>query len=331
LGLRIVNIKGISLADYYNNSLVKVTSMTGKVVLSAKKALNFVSGYFGSKSRWPLGEGYQYASKPVERELFKRNFHYLLMANATVSRKPEQRVQPFGFEYCDHLALLENLNIKGDFQADSKVIYSDKGNLTLSIFENEGEIVIGFGNKSPNRSRGILTSNQRYSILNWLGVTPTVYRESEKIVRAILDSNYFKGKKVKLVGVCYRASLASYVASRLGLSAVCGDSAPLGAGLQRIIGRKRLQESYDNIIHISTQHDFVGENRWLTFFSKFFDLIGLRTPGNFGKRYHIPPAYPKDNYRSHMFFYSSIMKHLGYSERTSPTALKEEDLLYHLK
>jgi len=65
---------------------------------------------------------------------------------------------------------------------------------------------------------------------------------------------------------------------------------------------------------VSVATDFVSDPRILPIFDRVLSLVGIRTPGNFGKRYVLPAGYERSD-QIHSYIIGSLMKHLGYKDR----------------
>jgi hypothetical protein len=197
--------------------------------------------------------------------------------------------------------------------------------LNLVICENENQVIIAFGalnahnNKVDENQRKRLEKKEKNSLMgNFFGASPCMYKKASNLVELIKKSKICEGKKITLTGQSMGGSLATYVAIKQKLSAVCINSFPLGAGLQFELGKSSVSMAHQHVTQISVKNDIFNDNKWIKVFDKILSFSGIRTPGIFGKKFSIPSAY-SDRTSTHVYALGSIMKHLGYDVRTLPS------------
>jgi hypothetical protein len=224
-------------------------------------------------------------------------------------------------------------NIPSDFSVFDSCLLDFSLGVKISIIEKDSsEIILAFGAK--NSADYLFTNDlamqkkvkkkQDTAIgKNLSGLTPKSYTNATRNIQQLLLEPYFQNKKITLTGTCFGGSIAQFVALKLNLSAVCFNSLQLGQGLQDHLGCKALSHADEYIRHISVKTDFLNDNLVCNLANHVLSLIGIKTPGNFGRQYYIPTAY-KDSSKSHTFVLGSFMKYLGFNERLNPVDLPND-------
>ncbi|MBA2368873.1 MAG: hypothetical protein H0V82_07620 [Candidatus Protochlamydia sp.] len=207
--------------------------------------------------------------------------------------------------------------------------------LKIVIVKNEHELVIAFGARGSTTSAlqnemqiKEIRKNQAFSGAgNFFGGRPSLYSHAADAIKIIKNSNLAEGRKISLTGQSLGGSLAEYTALRLKIPAICFNSFPLGVGLQSELGVESLAQADEFVTHISAQNDIYSDNVMTRAIDRIVNLFGLKTPGNYGRRYSIPSAYP-DNARTHNYVLGNIMHHLNYDTRCLPKdVIFAEDLI----
>lgn len=279
---------------------------------------------------------------PITTQLFGRGYHfepsrklskeelettYLdFFCHAAFSHKESPKCLHPNWLGLDPTTFIENPEeIDSELEASGFSIYNKKTGLKITFLQKDDEIHLVFGalnalNEilagSPGQQQ-VVNKNEREAKINYLGLSPQIYSETSQIAEKILKLPFFKEKKVTLVGQCFGGALASYAALELGRKAICINALQLGAGLQKNLGQDKLQKAEELITHIRVQRDYMSLSLF-TFIDLFLSAIGIRTPGNFGKKYEISTAF-KSPTKSHVFALSSAMNYLGYDTRTMPS------------
>lgn len=121
-----------------------------------------------------------------------------------------------------------------------------------------------------------------------------------------------------VVGHSHGGGLAQCAAAANGIKGVVFNSRPMGAGVRRYIGQKKIRENSENIIAFSGKGDFLSHNRALNVLGVLTErILGFRIPRTVGKGYNLPPAdTPQHNPTGvqfnfqHMSFYQQLEKML---------------------
>lgn len=148
-------------------------------------------------------------------------------------------------------------------------------------------------------------------------VDPTQMRKSSKIERQLFASalstivghlpelvskantfvevlRKYEGDNLKIVGHCLGGCIAQYVSLKQELPGVGINAFPIGQGLQKDIGKKKLSQADQYFKNIIVKNDLFAD---LPFIVKVIDAVanffGFRTVGNFGKKYVLPANYDK--------------------------------------
>lgn len=236
----------------------------------------------------------------------------------------------------DLKALPGNIEINKDCFCDV-----DTG-LKATISYNANEVIVSFGavdsfghlhydNENLSdvekdlRTKKSKMTQYKAAAKNILGVKPKHYRQADALFQLIKNHPDLQGKDISLTGQCYGGSIAEYIAIKNKVPAVCFNTLQMGAGLQEELGNKRLSHADEFVTHVSVTTDVISDNRYLVIFDRFLSLIGIRTPGNFGKHYTIPTAYGNQS-DTHQFMMGSLMKHLGYDIKSGPDVLQKDDM-----
>lgn len=296
-----------------NTLLFKIKKVALRIFEKIKEIVFFPARYFGSKHHCT---GYHFKmQKELSPEEAKAFLPYA-GANATVhSNDPDWL---FGHQLADYEKLPD---ISGIEKRNTNYFNPETG-LKLAVYENENELIISYGALTAYRSElpnatGLSRKGYLNCIANLAGGVPSIFNEAERITLELLKTYPHASKKVTLSGQCYGGTLASFVGIKNKIQAVCTNSFPLGAGLQKEIGRDRLDLADEYVTHISANKDSISDNRFLSVLDRIASAIGIRTPGNFGKRLVIPSAY-RNSKHTHEHFMGSMMHHLGKKIRDKP-------------
>ena len=193
------------------------------------------------------------------------------------------------------------------------VIVDPNSGLRAAIVKTENEdYIISFGSTGSRETtdenkKGLFFLQYVSNIDQYLGFEPNIYDQAKKLTAALAQ---MCGKdKVSTAGHSLGGGLAQYAALHNGVKGKCFNGSPLGTGLQKRLGNK-IQAAPELISHISTRGDWLsytgntlpigvgvsqkdlnqtkgGPDTRPRYMSKIADLIGLRTRGNFGKKYYI--------------------------------------------
>lgn len=343
---------------FKSNELVhRVIDVVNKVFNVIKELVLFPTRYLGSKT-WSLPGALIRSPKIIydflagESKSESYHFHaqkkltqdeardYLKYSAAAVSSFENDGKWLRGLNLTIHSFDQDKLDlsvVSKDLQIKSNSIVNVKNGLKIVLIENDNEIICTFGAKhslahevEEGEERERVLSVQNKSILNNLiGLNPRIYDEALEVFEHLENLGVFKGKKVTLTGQCFGSSIASYVALQKDCEAVGFNSMPLGAGIQQKLGDK-VKNADRLITHISAEGDYVSDFIGFEILDRALSFIGIRTPGNFGKRFTIPSAYSNFS-ETHAYIMGSLMKYLGYSVRATPLdVMNAENVLMNL-
>ncbi|MEI8301415.1 MAG: hypothetical protein WCG10_07420 [Chlamydiota bacterium] len=218
-----------------------------------------------------------------------------------------------------HPIEVNTLNVHApDMQLEKHAFFDHRSGLKVLLAENGNEIMISFGAIDAINSH-ILTPDQQKEkvsnkslniscIKNVLGGTPLIFTQADQFFNKLIQSPYFKDKQITLVGQCLGGSLAQFLALKHQLPCYGFNTFPIGPGLQQQIDPKTLKNADKFITHIYSKKDFVMDGKLYNFLNHFFNRIGIKTAGNFGKSYYIP-AYFKKSSDIHIGILEALQKH----------------------
>lgn len=284
-----------------------------KMMTGLKNCFLFLSRFFGSKF-WNAAEGYHFtAEKTLTPEELKVFLQYAY-ANAFLSNGKIESLANLGYRFVPPKDLSSS-TIEG-LEVRDTCFFDPASGLKVGIFEKEGEVIIGFGALDAGKleiSDPVIRDQVRQlgvdtGVKNWFGGVPAPYLQADRFIAAIRE--HFPEKKITLSGNCIGGSFASYVALKQGLPAVVLNPLPLGAGLQQEIGDKRLNEADQYITIISVQSEWASDLPLFTTIDRIVSFLGIRTPGNFGKRFKIPTCFGWDICSSHRRVVSAFHDYL---------------------
>lgn len=274
-----------------------------------------------------LGSGYHYQfQKQLTKEEVKGHLEFISMA-AFAHTSQFSWVQPFGYKLISPKSLgVEDSNL----QIRESCFFDPESGLKVVVAEKGNDIVVSFGAMDSSKSE-ILDSQKSRQISRdqWLqGATNLLGRQvplaiqAEIFFKKLIESSQFKDKNIKITGQCLGGCLAQFVSLKHHTKSYCYNSLQLGAGLQLLVDADTLQNADEYVTHVSAKGDYLTDGYAMPFFDKVLSSVGVRTPGNFGKRFFIPSAY-KDSMKTHNFMLGSAMKYLGFPEKTHPKNITE--------
>jgi len=327
----------ISTIRPFKKSFEKTTvihnNLLSRIFQSVWRTFTFLptllSRYYGSK----LQCEYQFGFKNIlSQEEAASYLPYISAAAYGFTGNAEEFLLPLGWTPI----LPKDLNLIHSELTPTPYCYFDKSTgLKISFAEKENEILIAIpgllfsaGSEKNEKARDYFNGIKRdpAKLINLSGGVPYVYLQAEQAINSLLELDRFKGKKITLVGQCFGGSIASYVALKKGLKAICFNSLQLGAGLQALIGDESLKKAEDYITHLCVQGDWLTTFRSIERIDRVLTYLHIRTPGNFGSKYLIPSAY-SSSLKSHGFVLGSLMAYLGHDKRTTPKNLQQKSLI----
>jgi hypothetical protein len=337
--------------DSTNRVFDAAFSSFGNGIGSAQKIIAPISRYCGSKS-WSIpgviakslshffsGCEKKGSTEPLLVNEYKFQFERRLTQQEVLDNLPlaslavashcsqDKYSKDLGFNLVSPL----DLNRKDpSFDAYESCYFNEKTGVKIVIFEKENEIVIGFGAKDSlpgpinDEERIKEIKSHQVSVIknNLIGLNEEAYGQTQAFIEKLLGDRRFDKKKITLVGSCFGGSFAQYIGLKLKIRAVCFNSLQMGAGLQAEIGEKNIQEAKFFVKHIGVEKDFLNDSRLLKSLDLFVSSLGLKTPGNFGESFSVPSAYTTSK-GTHSYFLGSMMKYIGYDERTLPGDIKD--------
>lgn len=276
-------------------------------------------------------------STPIIQELFPNNYRFSfektltreevkpyyphVAATAFVHQNKDQFI-PSGWKNLSPKDLGITM-LKVDVGNDC--LYDLSSGFKASLIEKDDEIIVAFGSleiDSGKTETGKFRFSKSGNILTSLvGLTPKPLQQAASFVQILRNHTYCQGKKISVTGNSYGAALAAYAGLKNETPAVCFNAFQLGVGSQWDIGKDRLEKADQYITHISAKGDYVTDLSIYKPVDLFLSAVGLKTPGNFGRRFTIPSAYKKP-LATHGFILGSVLEHLGYNQRTTPAELK---------
>ena len=271
-----------------------------------------------------FGAKYQYFfEKNLGPEELRPYLPYACAIAFVASVNPEYRLSGWNHIYSPDLNLPEGCSLN----QEGYVVDSMAGFKSV-ILEKGGELIIAFramkhclkrdesDPKKPVRLPS-MDPEAKNLVSQLAGLKPALFERASSYVKHIGNLPQFRDKKITVAGQCHGGTIASYAGIANGIPAICFNTCPLGVGLQEDLGKDRLDRASDLVTHICIEGDFLTDHSYQAPLDVLANGLGLRTPGNFGKKFRIPSAYSK-GHDKHVFSLGSVMKHLGYPVRTLP-------------
>lgn len=281
-----------------------------------------------------FGGSYQFSPTPLSKSEAERFLPSATMSTAVhnCTDKWKEGMAHYNYNVVSPTSLLMNLSqLPGKIEANETRFFDPTSGLKAMVLENGEEIVISFGALGAPRAE-IKDEAQRLKLEkhlwknvinnNLFGGRPELYDQADALVAAI--NKNFPEKKIKLVGHCMGGSLASFVGIKRGIEVHAFNTLALGPGIQNKLGFEKLAKASRYVTHISVENDFFSDCKYVSGLDCLSNLLGLRTPGNFGRHYRIKASKDyKEQDPIHNYFLGSMMEYVGYTNRTMPQQLKE--------
>lgn len=262
--------------------------------------------------------------------LFLKAIMKFAACSCTSYSNDEEWVKPFNFRLVKPFA--EQILFPGSINSHDYCFFSEQLGLKVSVFESNNEVIVAFGahnsgaTELPQDIAYLVAEKQTETIkANLKGESPSLYKEAQRVVIALLGRPNFRGKKFIVCGQSFGGSIAEYVGLSLRIETYCFNSIMLGSGLIESIPVENIREAHSFIHIISVENDFASDlidskpgYQWV---AKQFNL-----PRHFGNKFVLPSAYPSIMDR-HIYMMGSLMQHLGYPTRTKTSELSGCDLL----
>jgi|SRR5579872_4235449 len=329
---KVITSAGQQLA---HNGIAKSFALTIKKTTSAffKLILNvslFPTRYLSSKS-FNVGTGYTRNLIPISPQKTKE---YLRFAGGSVASfaNDESWVKPFGTQFLN-IEDVDLTGLPGNLRAEKKCFFDPENGLKMVIVHSDAEALIIYG--SLRAGNAMLDDAEAQKLVdrqniilgaNLFGFKPAIFEQADALFQRVKSHPRLRGKRILFSGQCMGGCIASYVALKNQERAICFNTFPLGAGLQEDLGKNRLRQAGRLVTHISAKTDFVSDPKYLDLVDLIISSIGIRTPGNFGRRFSIPSAYNRAH-DTHSYIFGSLMKHIGHNVRTRPAELRSWDIV----
>ncbi|NGX39279.1 MAG: hypothetical protein KR126chlam1_00602 [Chlamydiae bacterium] len=279
-----------------------------------------------------FGSGYhfQFEKKPLKEEL-KGYLPYIAAASfihATnsfwIKSLGYHVIAPREFEIDEKGVEARNLCFF-DPVSGLKVGVIEKGDHVIAIFgaigSSESEL------ENPSERKKIDRWGYQNVTWNLLGGIPSIYLQASDFFKKIRQNPRLNGKRVELAGQCYGGSVAQFLSLQHKVKALCVNSMAIGPGLQKIVGKKSLMAADKWVSHLSVERDFVSDSRGLWPVDQLMSGLGIRTAGNFGRRYVIPSGY-SNAADLHNNVIGSALKYIGYDSNEKLSEIPEITNIY---
>lgn len=282
-----------------------------------------------------LGSGYHYSNGPqLSIEETKQMLRYAAFGLLPFRYEQDKWAEPYAAKIVAPSALAVDLaTIPGNVTTNSHAFLDRKNQFKAMVVEDANEMVVAFGpmhshwhdNFDEKAGKKYANRHLRSVFANFAGMSPLYYQQADAIVEQLKKIAQEKNKRLVVTGQSLAGSIASYVSLKHQIKGVCFNAVQLGAGLQREIGDDRLANAERFLTQISISNDLVSQCPGIAAVDRILSGAGVRTPGNFGRRFLVPSAF-KGMRAAHDYPVKSMMKHIGYHEDTKASELKQEDI-----
>lgn len=273
-----------------------------------------------SLSKKLFGSGYtRFGQKTLSAEQLSTYLPYVFSNTAAINYKDKEWLAGSGAIRFDLSSLQLKGTLPGQLQAGKNNFFDEQSGLRISLFKKGTEVIVVFDAR-PVGNLGKYTNSRRNRAIadNFMGLVPDLHKQAVDAIEVLLPSLAVHTNNITLCGQCLGGSIASYVGLKKQLKAICLNSLPLGVGLQQDVNDS-LTEADRYVTHISTETDRVSHLHWIIgALDAMVNFLGIRTPGNFGKKYVIPTAYAPYSSDTHEFFAGSVMYFLYQDKRAKP-------------
>ncbi len=269
----------------------------------------------------------------INKEQTREYLRYTSFGLLSFSYDEKSWVEPFNGRMLDPSQLnIDAAKIRGNVVVTDKAIL-DRTNLFKVVLIEEGnELVAAFGSMHSHWSdfsteeAKAFGNHQLGSIMgNFVGGSPLFYEQASDVVEQLKSIAANKNKKLVLTGQSLGGSLAAFAGTRHQVKTIAVNAVQLGAGLQQVLGEEKLVQARKYVDHITIEGEFLNLNA-LKVMDTVFSLIGLRTPGNFGRRFKLE-SFTASMKESHDYPIRSFMRKLNYDVQTHSNQLKAEDIV----
>lgn len=248
-----------------------------------------------------FGAGYHHSSGPrLSKEQTKELLRYAAYGLVPFRYEQDKWAEPFGAKIIPPADLAVDLSqLPGLIRTTEQAFFDKESLFKAVVLEDAHELVVSFGAmhshwpefSDPKEAKAKSHKQLPSTIASYVGHSPFQYQQAEALVRQLKQVAQKRGKRLVLTGQSLAGSLASYAALKNQVKAVCFNSVQLGAGLQYEIGDAKLAQADKFLTQISVDNDPLSNLPGTTTVDHILSRLGIRTPGNFGKRYRIPSAF----------------------------------------
>lgn len=281
-----------------------------------------------------FGTGYhRFGHSTLTKQELKPFLKYACMAASVHSSDPDW-VKLFGYT----LISPKEMSLPGlpqSVEARENCFFNPRTGLKMALYQKDDQLLIGFGVITGGDSEAVNDADKKrlrdsllnVAIANIAGIQPSLFDDANELFLLVKEHQKIRDKKITLVGQCFGASLTSYLALQHQIKGICMNPLPIGVGVQYKLGSDRLMQADKYLTHICAKGDYTSDQPLpLNILDTFVNFIGFRTPGNFGKKVHIPSAYEK-GWDTHRFMIGSMMAYLGYNNRIHPSDLDLQEFI----
>lgn len=284
-----------------------------------------------------FGSGYHHTfDRQLSAEEMKEHLRYVSYGLIPFKYEEDKWAIPFGAKIIPPQELeLDFSQISGNLQAYPLALIDQQTTLKTVILEDDKELIVAFGamhsHWNDNHTKEVekkWTIRQFLScVRNYIGGCPPYFEQASELVEKLKIVAKKKNKTLVVTGQSLAGSIASYASLKQSVKGICINAVQLGAGLQKQIGDQKLAQADTHLFHISIKNDLVTDFPGIGLIDRLFShIIGLKTPGNFGKKTWIPSVF-SDMRNSHDFPIKSVMHYLGYDKESKACDLKTKDII----
>jgi hypothetical protein len=283
-----------------------------------------------------LGTGYRSRFEgQLTQDQTKEMLRYASYGLLPFRYEEDKWAQPYGARIINPTTL--NVDVKklpGKVQATDKTFIDKETLFKAVIVEDDHELVVAFGSMHSHWhdfSDSSLAKKQYHNQLgsvftSFAGYLPPYYEQADALVEQLKKVAETKNKRFVVTGQSLAGSLASYVSLKQGVRGVCINAVQLGAGVQQSIGDAKLAKADQYLIHVTIDNEILSALPGLSIVDYGLSGLGVRTPGNFGRRFTIPSAF-KSWRASHDYPIQSMMQYIGYNKEDKASNLKHIDII----
>lgn len=301
--------------------LIRLPIVTIRHLFSANVHKTFKEDLFGS--------GYHRFDKRVlNSEEIKPYIQYAAAAAAIHGKHFDSWTDPLGFKVVSPKDLIKDIQggIPQGLLVKDDCFFDQETGLKAALLVKGNRYMLVFGALRSSSTELDKVASKLLDDKVWnncgasiAGFVPTIYLKANRLVEMVKEIPAIKSGSFELCGQCLGGSLASFAGIKNQIKATCLNTFPLGAGLQYELGNERLNEADKYITHISCKTDFMSDlPKVLGVLDSLVNFIGIRTCGNFGKKFLIPNPFPNYSGKTHNNIAAAMFLHAGFKEKDRP-------------